>query len=379
MAGECAWFLDGVFNHTGRDFWAFRDVLTNGESSSFRDWFHNLQFGHKSPYGDPFTYTGWDQHYDLVKLNLKNREVREHLFSAIDLWVDEFEIDGIRLDAADVLDLNFLHELRVHCDEKKPDFWLMGEVVQGDYRKWMNADHLHSVTNYECYKGSYSSLVDKNYFEIAYSLNRLFGKEGMYRGENLYNFADNHDVNRIASMLPDPRLLFPLYILLFCMPGIPSIYYGSEWGSAREEGPAGVMTALRPALDIRTAAQNAPQPHLADTIRRLAQIRKSHVSLQAGDYRQLMVAHLQFVFCRTYADDTILVCLNADSNPAQITIPVSQEQTGLWQDELDPAYRIEIRGLTESSGSASLLGANLEENWLSDGADKFLDRWEGKW
>ena len=81
----------------------------------------------------------------------------------------------------------------------------MGEVIHGDYTRWANPESLDSVTNYECYKGNYSSHNDKNYFEIAYSLNRLFGKGGIYKDLCLYNFADNHDVNRLASTLKNSR------------------------------------------------------------------------------------------------------------------------------------------------------------------------------
>jgi glycosidase len=219
--------LDGVFNHVGRDFWAFRDVLSAREQSVYREWFAGLKFGESSPYHDPFTYEGWNGHYSLVKLNLHHPAVVQHLFDAVSLWVEEFNIDGLRLDAADSIDIEFLRKLADFCQNLRPDFWLMGEVVHGDYRHWANDQALDSVTNYECYKGLYSSHVDRNYFEIGYSLNRQFGPDGLYRHLPLYNFVDNHDVNRVMSYLKNPAHLYPLYCLLFTMPGIPSIYYGS--------------------------------------------------------------------------------------------------------------------------------------------------------
>ncbi|MCU7500706.1 MAG: alpha-amylase, partial [Ignavibacteria bacterium] len=221
--------LDGVFNHVGRSFWAFRDLRMNMQSSPYSSWFHGLDFSQRSPLGDPFSYEGWNGHYNLVKLNLKNHDTREHLFDAVRMWIDYFEIDGLRLDAADCIDMKFLQDLALVTKHKKKDFWLMGEIIHGDYRRWVNSQTLDSVTNYECYKGLYSSLNDKNYFEIAYSLNRQFGTGGMYRNMPLYAFADNHDVNRIASIIKDPVHIYPLYCLLFTMPGVPSVYYGSEW------------------------------------------------------------------------------------------------------------------------------------------------------
>ena len=108
----------------------------------------------------------------------------------------------------------------------------MGETLHGDYNRWMNPEMLDSVTNYECYKGLFSSFNDLNMFEIAHSLNRQFGKEQwcLYTGKLLYSFVDNHDVSRIATMLNNKRQLPVIYPLLFTMPGIPGVYYGSEYG-----------------------------------------------------------------------------------------------------------------------------------------------------
>ncbi len=248
--------LDGVFHHVGRDFWAFRDVLAQGEQSVHVDWFQGLDFHKRSPYNDPFAYEGWKGHYNLVKLNLQNPSVKAHLFQAVEMWMREFAIDGLRLDVADCLDLAFLKELSALCKSRRPDFWLMGEVIHGDYRKWVNAETLDSVTNYVGYKGLYSSHADKNYFEIAHTLKRQFGEEGLYRNLPLYTFADNHDVDRVASRPKNPAHLYPLYSLLFTMPGVPSVYYGSEWGiegkrTSVDDG------ALRPCIDLGEISQTA--------------------------------------------------------------------------------------------------------------------------
>lgn len=311
--------LDGVFNHVGRDFWAFRDVLLNGQQSAYCDWFAGLRFGESSPYHDPFTYEGWNGHYSLVKLNLKNPAVVEHLFAAVKMWIEAFNIDGLRLDAADAIDTGFLRQLAHFCRELRPDFWLMGEVVHGDYRHWANPETLASVTNYECYKGLYSSHVDRNYFEIAYSLNRQFGPDGIYRHLPLYNFADNHDVNRVMSNLKNPAHLYPLYCLLFTMPGIPSIYYGSEWGITGERQHHSDLP-LRPCLELSEIVQNSPQPDLAWAITRLAHIRRWSAALKYGDYRQLFVDHEQFVFARQTAEENVIVAVNASDKRVSVNL-----------------------------------------------------------
>lgn len=312
--------LDGVFNHVGRDFWAFRDVQQHLQASAYLDWFADLRFdGPRSPYGDPFTYQGWSGNYDLVKLNLQNPAVRQHLFGAIHAWVTDYGIDGLRLDAADCLDLDFLRELHSFTRSLRPDFWLLGEIVAGDYRIWANAEMLDSVTNYECYKGLYSSLAEKNYFEIAYSLNRQFGPEGLYRGLPLYAFADNHDVNRVSSNLPDPALLYPLYCLLFTMPGVPSLYYGSEWGLTGRRTPYDDRM-LRPALDLRSLNRKSPEPDLPTAITRLISLHQGSAALKYGDYQQIYVSHEQLAFLRRSAGETLLVVLNASPAPVSLDL-----------------------------------------------------------
>jgi cyclomaltodextrinase len=335
--------LDGVFNHVGRDFWAFQDLLERREASAYRDWFHNLHFDGQSPYGDPFRYEGWSSHYDLVKLNLHHPDVKAHLFQAVEVWVREFGIDGLRLDAADCIDPGWLRELAAWCKKLRPDFWLMGEVVHGDYRRWANAETLDSVTNYECYKGLYSSHVDKNYFEIAYALNRQFGEGGLYRGLPLYAFADNHDVNRVASSLADQAHLYPLYSLLFTMPGVPSIYYGSEWGieGKRHNGDD---RALRPQLDLGWLSQSGRHRDLAKAIARLAQVRRGSAALQHGSYRQLFVGHEQLAFARQVGEECVIVAVNAAGEAVPLELDVPVDRGSQLVDLLNEGERFDVRG-----------------------------------
>jgi cyclomaltodextrinase len=325
--------LDGVFHHTGRDFWAFRDVLERGRASPYGDWY-DLDFTQRSPYGDPFHYTGWAGHYDLVKLNLRNPAVREHLFAAIASWVEQFAIDGLRLDAADRLDFDFQSDLSAHCRGLRADFWLGGEVVHGDYRRWVHPGGLSSTTNYQLYKGLWSSHNDRNYFEIAYSLNRQFGPEGIYRGLDLYTFADNHDVERVASLLKQPAHLYPLYILLMTMPGLPSIYYGSEWGiegrkRARSDAP------LRPALTPAVLPQRGRHAALYQAVKQLIALRRRYSVLRRGDYAPLHVSHEQFAFCRTGEEGTVVVAVNAADRAAQVSLRLGEPSGSRLVDVLN--------------------------------------------
>ena len=342
--------LDGVFNHVGRDFWAFRDVQANAENSAYRDWFAGLRFDARSSYGDAFAYEGWHGHYDLVKLNLANPAVREHLFGAVESWIRDFGIDGLRLDAADVVAIDFQRELAAHCRRLEPDFWLMGEIVHGDYRRWANPETLDSVTNYEAYKGLYSSLVDRNYFEIAYALERQFGPDGMYKGLPLYNFVDNHDQDRVASHLGQPRLLYPLYLMLFTMPGVPSIYYGSEWGLRATRRP-GDDSPVRPALALAAGPHPDGEPALEEAISRLARIRTGSAALRRGGYRQLHVASEQLAFARELDGESVVVVLNSSDRPVDLALPAPSG--GEWRDLLDNSVVVATDGQIRTTIPAS--------------------------
>ncbi|MDO9086575.1 MAG: alpha-amylase family glycosyl hydrolase [Anaerolineaceae bacterium] len=332
--------LDAVFNHSGRDFWAFQDLQQKGQQSTYKDWYEGVRFDQASPVGDAFNYETWAGYHSLPKFNLANPAVREHLFQAVRFWINEWGIDGLRLDAADHVRLDFWQELRQITTSLQPDFWLMGEVVHGEYQQWANSEHLHSVTNYEAYKGLYSSLNDANFFEIAHTLHRQFGEGGLYRDLMLYNFVDNHDVNRVASQLKFKGHLYPLYALLFTMPGIPSLYYGSEWGLEGKRSEYSDQ-ALRPALNLETLIHNAPIANLPDTIRQLSEIRFGNSALQIGSYRQAFISPTQFAFWRETEDQKVLVAINAAFESVSISgIQIPDYQTVRQIPGNDFAFKI---------------------------------------
>ena len=297
--------LDGVFNHVGRGFWAFKDVQEKKWDSPYKDWFC-INFDGNSAYNDGFWYEGWEGHYELVKLNLYNPAVVDYLLECVKGWVEEFDIDGLRLDVAYSLERNFMKRLRSFCQELKPDFALIGEVLFGDYNLIVNDEMLHSCTNYECYKGIYSSFNSMNMFEIAHSLNRQYGPEQwcIYRGKHLMSFVDNHDVTRIASILTNKNHLPLAYGLLLGMPGVPCIYYGSEWGEEGVKAPNNDY-ALRPCFE-------APKPNeLTAFIQELIHVRTGSDALCNGTYRNVVLTNHQLVFERKTDSERMLVAINA--------------------------------------------------------------------
>lgn len=297
--------LDGVFNHVGRGFWAFQDVLEKRWDSPYKDWFH-IDFNGNSNYNDGLWYEGWEGNYDLVKLNLRNEEVIRHIFDSIRFWVEEFGIDGLRLDVAYCLDHDFVRRLRSFCDSLKADFFLVGEMLHGDYNQLMNDQMLHSATNYECYKGLHSSFNSMNLFEINHSLLRQFGPENwtLYKGKHLLSFVDNHDVTRVASILENPNHLPLIYALMFGMPGIPCVYYGSEWGvkAHKNEGDP----ALRKCYDAFEVNS------LTEWITKLIKAKKNSHALNYGGFRSVVLTNKQCIFEREADGQRVLVAINAE-------------------------------------------------------------------
>ena len=309
--------FDGVFNHTGRDFFAFRDLKANRENSPYRDWYCNVNFQGNNEYNDGFSYENWGGFNLLARLNQRNPQVVEYLCDVIRFWVREFDVDGLRLDAADVLDFDFMRTLRGLADVVKPDFWLMGEVIHGEYSRWVNNGMLHSVTDYALHKALFSGHNDHNYFEIAHTVNRTLGM--LPGGARLYNFVDNHDVERITSKLQNRAHYLPVHVLLFTLPGIPSVYYGSEFGiEGKKEW--GSDASLRPYLDPAMCQDAVSRNSHVALIAALAHLRKTCPDLVRGEYRQLQLTTGQYAFAR----GNVVIAVNNEDHEAGFGVPAQE-------------------------------------------------------
>lgn len=313
--------FDGVFNHTGRDFFAFKDIKEKREGSQYRDWYCNVNFGGNNEYNDGFCYENWGGYNLLVKLNQRNPAVKDYICDVVRFWVSEFDVDGIRLDAADVLDFDFMKALRHVANEVKPDFWLMGEVIHGDYSRWVNEGTLHSVTNYQLHKALYSGNNDHNFFEIAHTVKRLYEMGSSNpNGFKLYNFVDNHDVERIYTKLNNKAHFTPVHILMYTLPGIPSLYYGSEFGI---EGKKEKFSdaSLRPALNLEDYKNALTDNSFTALIAALGRTRQQSKALSYGDYRELKLMNRQYAFSRNFEGESVVVTVNNDDSDFTMTVP----------------------------------------------------------
>ncbi len=349
--------LDGVFNHVGRDFWAFTDLREKREASEYHSWFRNVRFDSDNRFGDGLVYDGWEGVEELVELNHEEPAVRAHLIGAAERWIDEFGIDGIRLDVAYALPFSFLDELSQRVHAKRDGFFLLGEVIHGDYASFLEQGRLDSITNYECYKGLWSSCNDANLFEIAHSLGRLFASGGLFddamrRGKLPYNFSDNHDVDRLATSLHDKRHLFPALALLWGMPGHPSIYYGSEFGieGAKSDGDAG----LRPTwaeVEKKSVSGGVIEPgDVRDFTSTLNELRQAHPVLLGGSYEKLALDNTSLAFMRTGVNgERVVIAINIAPKPTTIHVPEAGHgrYRSLFAGQevvLDPHNGIELPG-----------------------------------
>lgn len=347
--------FDGVFNHTGRDFFAFKDIQKNRENSPYVNWYCNVNFGGNTEYNDGFSYENWGGYNLLVKLNQRNPEVQNYICDVIRFWVSEFDIDGIRLDAADVLDFDFMRVLRHTADEVKKDFWLMGEVIHGDYSRWVNGQTLHSVTNYALHKALYSGHNDHNYFEIAHTVKYLQNMGDL----DLYNFVDNHDVERIHTKLQNKAHFAPVHVLLYTLPGVPSIYYGSEFGiDGKKEKFSDA--SLRPALDLRDYADAVTKNPCTALIAALGKVRQGTPALSYGSYSELALTNRQFAFARDLDGVRVIVTVNNDDSEAEMNLPTgsADEYVGALTGK---KVRVEYGRIRVS------IAANSGEIWLPAG------------
>lgn len=304
--------VDTVFNHVSRRFFAFEDLLENQENSSYKDWFKDVNFGSTNAHHDPFSYKGWHGIEDLVELNLTNPKVKDYLFDVTRTWIESYGIDGMRLDSADVMDFQFLKELKVHANTIKPGFIMLGEVIHGDYGHIIRHTDLDTLTNYALHKAIYSSANSKNYFELAHNQDRLYGPYGLCQNIPLVTFVDNHDVTRIIDNLSNPEDIFNVYTYIFTAYGIPSIYYGSEFGLHGIKMP-GNDDSLRPALDLKEwLNQDIP---LYDHIQKLIAIRHQYIHIFSQPQHTVVLTNTVYGYIRGDNKERIMVLLSiSDKN-----------------------------------------------------------------
>lgn len=213
--------LDGVFNHVGAGHDIVTRAVASGPGSADGEW---IRWVENYP-------RGFEGNLDLVELNLANPAVQDYVVDVMRHWLDR-GVDGWRLDAAYAPGADAWAPIVARVKQSHPGAWLLAEVIHGDYAAFRAASGVDSVTQYEMWKAVWSSLLDRNPHELAWSLKRHAAYSADFRPQT---FLGNHDVTRIATRLPDPARLRLATVLLAVLPGVPSVYAGDEQGFTGEK------------------------------------------------------------------------------------------------------------------------------------------------
>ena len=317
--------LDGVFNHVGRSFPAFAAALAGGPDASAARWFR-----YDETAGEYATFEG---HHGLVALDHEEPEVVDYVAQVMTYWLDRGAA-GWRLDAAYAVPASFWAKVLPGVREAHPGAWFLGEMIHGDYAAYAADSGLDSLTQYELWKAIWSSLNDRNFFELAWALGR---HNQVLDGVMPQTFIGNHDVTRLASRLTDERHLGHALALLLTVGGIPSIYYGDEqaFRGVKQER-AGGDDEIRPAFPATLAELPSGGWQAYRLHQRLIGLRRRHTWLARA---RTTVEHLasETIAVRAAADDAgILLLLNAGDSPFRFPV----EMTGLRVTETpDPDAR----------------------------------------
>ena len=228
--------LDGVFNHVGRGFPAFRRALDQGPGSPDATWFR-LAWPDGARTGAEPEYDTFEGHPGLVALNHDEPAVAQYVTDVMRHWL-RAGADGWRLDAAYAVPAGFWAAVLPKVRAQHPDAYFVGEVIHGDYERIVSSSGLDSVTQYELWKAIWSSLNDRNFFELAWALDRHNGFLDTFVP---FTFTGNHDVTRLASRLIDDRHLAHALVVLCTVGGTPAVYYGDEqaFRGVKEDRPGG--------------------------------------------------------------------------------------------------------------------------------------------
>jgi cyclomaltodextrinase / maltogenic alpha-amylase / neopullulanase len=310
--------LDGVFNHVGRDFPRFREVREQGPGAPAASWFH---VDASAPGPDGFGYRDFEGHSALVALDHGSPEVADHVAEVMTYWCDR-GVDAWRLDAAYAVPPGFWREVLPRVRERHPDVWVVGEVLHGDYAGYVRESGVDSVTQYELWKAVWSSLNDRNLFELAHALRR-HGE--MVRAFLPQTFVGNHDVTRLASRLDDARHLPLALALLFALPGVPTVYYGDEFGlRGVKEDREGGDDAVRPRLPGSVEPPGPDAAAIADLHRLLIGVRRRHPWLADAHVEAPDVLTNDVLAVRlTSGADALAVVLNVGDAAVDVRLPMA--------------------------------------------------------
>jgi len=385
--------LDGVFNHTGLNFWAFKDVQQNGLKSAFKDWYIIKAWDNPLTPQNEFDYAGWVGVRDLPEFaedkNGLVPPVRRHIFAAVKRWMDPNNdgdpsdgIDGWRLDVAEMVGHPFWKKFRVFVKNINPDTYITGEIFWDDWANlkymdpapWLKGDQFDGVMNYRWAVTMSNFFINhKNKINASAFAGQLRQLDKSYPAKTRYqllNLFDSHDTDRIASHIVNADVFYdkmvnindnPEYdvrrpragewkilrlmaIVQMTFPGPPMIYYGTEAGMWGADDPDDRKPMVWPELTYETETSNiskTPRPadpvvfnqSLFDFYSSIIYLRNTQPALQSGDFKfnYLNDKKDQVVFSRSLGKDRIFIAVNNASRDSLVSFPA---EAGTYQSLL---------------------------------------------
>ncbi len=310
--------LDGVFNHTGRSFGPFQQVLAEGPDSPTASWFRLEWPDEKWEPGSEPGYEDFEGHHHLVALNHDEPQVAEFVTDVMKHWLGR-GADGWRLDAAYAVPPSFWKPVLAQVRSAYPEAYFVGEYIHGDYAHEVQESSLDAVTQYELWKAVWSSLNDANFYELAAAMDR---HNGFLETFTPLTFVGNHDVTRLASKLENPDQLPLALTVLLTVGGTPSIYYGDEQAfRGIKEDRAGGDDAVRPAFPAEPselAQLGWPVYHLHQE---LISLRRRNPWLHTAQTEVLTLSNEHLVYQARGDGGALTVALNLSSDPAELPVP----------------------------------------------------------
>lgn len=320
--------LDAVFNHSGYFFEPFQDVLKKQEKSIYKEWFHIDSFPLRTepiPNYDTFAYVG-----SMPKLNTEHPEVKSYLLKVATYWIEEFDIDGWRLDVANEVDHQFWRDFRRQVKSINPDVYILGEIWH-DSIPWLQGDQFDAVMNYPLSSAALDFIAKEkiDVKDFVQQVSNVLHSYPQNVNEVAFNLLGSHDTPRVLTQCNNQvEKAKLLYLLLLTMPGSPCIYYGDEIGMTGEGDPG-----CRECMVWNDKDQNV---ELKSFLKKLINVRKTEkVISNQGEFSFVDTGDNYFIYKISQQHMQIYFIINLSNQVREVSLPVHECNNAfdLWNEE----------------------------------------------
>lgn len=328
--------LDAVFNHSGYTFGPFQDVLKNGEKSEYKDWYHIRKFPLQE--GDTLNYDVFSFEKHMPKLNTEHPAVKEYLLKVAAYWIEEFDIDGWRLDIANEIDHQFWREFRRTVRALKPDLYILGEIWH-DSMPWLQGDQFDAVMNYR-FTSAVNDFFAKEIItadDFINEVTHVLMSYPMSVNEVAFNLLGSHDTPRILTIAGEDTAKLKLaYLFMFTFPGTPCLYYGDEIGITGELDPG-----CRKCMIWEEEKQNRD---LLEFVQKLISLRKqTPVLSNEGNFKFELISSNVISYVRMNGKEKAICLINPTDSAVKVQVPEEfANSQNLWTNEALTETNVQI-------------------------------------